>query len=107
MAAPRLSLTLNKTGRPEAIRTEAQESNVRRLVRLVQERIPMANQATPLVPADRLGAFRRAVGDDIALGAGATVYAPVNVTTVAQDPEVVAEKVGAAVARRVVGSVVV
>lgn len=92
---PGASLVLNKTRKPESIRTDAQERNISRLVRLVGERVPMQG---PLVPADRVDDLRRALGTS-AVGAGTVINAPVTVTTAAQDPEVVAFKVSARIAR--------
>ncbi len=88
----------NMTRKPESIRTAAQEANVERLVRLVQERIPLRNTAA-LVPSDRIGEFNRVMRSEGAAVGGTVINAPVHVTTNAADPETVAYKVAGRIAR--------
>lgn len=88
---PGVHLVGNFTGKPESIRTWAQERNVSRLVRLLERQ--MGPGSTALVPADRREAFSRAMAREGAPLGGTVVNAPITVTTVVADPAQVATKV--------------
>lgn len=93
---PGTYLVSNKTGKPESIRTYAQEERVSRLVRAVERQTAQVARS-PLVPVDRIGALERALGvhgrDRGRDEDRARVYAPITVNTVASDPAQVARKV--------------
>lgn len=93
---PGTYLVSNKTGKPESIRTYAQEERVSRLVRAVERQTAQVARS-PLVPVDQIGALERALGIR-SRGQGrdqdrARVYAPITVNTVLSDPAQVARKV--------------
>lgn len=92
---PGTHLVSNKTGRPESIRTYAQEERVSQLVRAVERQTAQVARS-PLVPADQIGAFERALGIRARQDREeerARVYAPITVNTQAADPAQVAHKV--------------
>ncbi|WP_435794720.1 phage tail tape measure protein [Nocardiopsis alba] len=92
---PGTHLVSNKTGRPESIRTYAQEERVSRLVRTVERQTAQVAR-TPLVPVDQVGALERALGIRDRRDRGeerARVYAPITVNSQASDPNQVAHKV--------------
>lgn len=95
---PGTHLISNNTGKPESVRTYAQEQNISRLVRLVEaQHRPQPSRVGGLVPAGREREFARAVGAEVV--GGTTVNAPVTVTTYATDPQTVAYKTAARIAR--------
>ena len=95
---PGMSLVSNHTGKPESIRTYAQEQNVARLVKLTEPVIKNLSMVNP-AQIDRSDAeqLRRLLGEGP--GAGTVVNAPVTVNTIAQDPEQVAYKTAARIAQ--------
>ena len=93
---PGTHLVSNKTGRPESIRSYAQEERVSHLVRAVEKQTAQVARS-PLVPADRIKDLERVLGID---GRDRDrdrdqprVYAPITVNTQASDPAQVAHKV--------------
>lgn len=97
--APGLTLVHNASGKPETVRTYAQEERVARLVKLVEANSAALATTGPLVPAARIGELARILGAQGDGGAGTVINAPVTVTTNAADPETVAYKVSARIAR--------
>lgn len=95
--APGWTAVFNGTRRPETVRTYAQEERVARLVKLVESNAAAPAAAAPLVPANRIGELAAVLGDRA--GGGTTINAPVTVQTYAADPETVAYKVSARIAR--------
>lgn len=90
---PGMSMVGNFTGRPESIRTWAQEKNVSEMVRLLKKRVPL--RAEPLVPQSRQSEFNRAMsrsGLGGSLG-GTVVNAPITLTAPHADPSLVAARV--------------
>lgn len=95
---PGVSMIGNFTGKPESIRTAAQEKNVENLVQLLQRRVPLRNGLVPDNRRDEFVDVMRRAGVDGAMG-GTTINAPVSVHTYAADPETVAYKTAARIAR--------
>ncbi|WP_435111320.1 hypothetical protein [Nocardiopsis synnemataformans] len=92
---PGTYLVSNKTGKPESIRTYAQEERVSRLVRAVEHQSAQVARS-PLVPIDQIGALQRALGvrgRDTDTDDRPRVYAPITVNTVASDPQQIAVRV--------------
>lgn len=92
---PGLSLIQNHTGKPESIRTWAQEKNVSDMVRLLRTRVALRSEA-PIIPASRAAEFARVMGRE-GVGAGAVggtvVNAPITVNAPNADPNLVARRV--------------
>lgn len=93
---PGTHLVSNKSGKPESIRTYAQEERVSRLVRAVERQSAQVAR-TPLVPVDQVGALERALGirgrSHDREDERARVYAPITVNSQVSDPTQVAHKV--------------
>lgn len=89
---PGISLLGNFTRKPESIRTWAQEKNVSRMVKLLQDRVPLRGE--PLVPESRRNEFARMLSrEGLAVGAGTIVNAPITLNAPFADPELVAARV--------------
>lgn len=93
---PGTHLISNKTGKPESIRTYAQEERVARLVRAVEHQTAQVARS-PLVPVDQIGELERALGvrrgEKPRVEERERVYAPITVNTQVADPAQVARKV--------------